>query len=264
EEIGAGDDGIRGEDIIQGSVELEPPADSSTPQGEIGIETGGEAREAEQTAAREETAPEEGGEPVETPEAPQEVSGEEGLDLDIASREDMEEATEPMAVTDARAPEDAGEEFKAGMEEQLTREDAATHYELGVEYMEMELYREASREFKVALKEPSLEFACYRSLGHCHMKEASPDEAIIYFLKALKTGVDSEEERMDVMYELALAYEAAGSVEESRVILGSIHGTTPGYRDVGARLRGVSDDMPAPPGPPRVTLDDGLIEVELL
>jgi len=55
--------------------------------------------------------------------------------------------------------------IKQGVEKQLSREDTETHYNLGIAYMEMELYDDAMREFKIAMKDPVFEFDCYNRLG---------------------------------------------------------------------------------------------------
>lgn len=190
-----------------------------------------------------------------------EESAPEGKDgyVDLSAELGMEEALEDLAGSwggGGAEPKEAFDEFKKGIGKQLSKEDSETHYNLGIAYMEMELYNEASKEFKIALKDPRLEFDCYIRLGLCSMADAKPDEAIIFYLKGLKIEGKTDEVRKGMMYELALAYEAAGDGEEATHLFKDVYDMDPSFREAAAKVVGEAA--------PFVPLDDGLIEVELL
>jgi tetratricopeptide (TPR) repeat protein len=152
------------------------------------------------------------------------------------------------------------DELRTGLEDQLRREDTETHYNLGIAYMEMELYKEASKEFKVALKDPSLELDCYSRLGMSAMAESNADEAITYFKKALKIEEGwSEDERKGCMYELALAYEGAQNRPEAAALFTEISEIDSGYREVAEKVAEYGVVKPQ-----SIPMDDSLLEVELL
>ncbi|MBI5238396.1 MAG: tetratricopeptide repeat protein [Deltaproteobacteria bacterium] len=178
-------------------------------------------------------------------------------------------------------PLDAADELLSGIEKQLGREDTETHYNLGIAYMEMELYKEASNEFKVGLRDARLAFDCYMRLGLCAMAQSSPDEAIIYYLKALQIDSKTHEDIMDlkyrpstgkeklqfkssmsrrkgIMYELGLAYEAAAGYEEAAEVFKAIYDIDPDFRDVGSKVQASAHSGEFTPA------DDDMIEVELL
>lgn len=179
--------------------------------------------------------------------------------VDLTAELGMEEAAQDKAETWGREePKETFDEFRSGIGKQLSKEDTETHYNLGIAYMEMELHNEASKEFKIALKDPRLEFECYIRLGLCAMAENNPDEAIVYYLKGLKIENRSNDERKGMMYELALAYEAAGNMDEATQIFSFIQSMDPKFRDVSKKVRYYGERRPLIP------LDDGLIEVELL
>ncbi len=162
---------------------------------------------------------------------------------------------------------EASDEFKTGLEKQLGREDTETHYNLGIAYMEMELFKEAGKEFKIALKDPRREFDCFTRLGLCAMAEGKPDEAVVHFLKSLKAEGKSDEDRKGVMYELALAYEAAKDSEEALTLFKSVYSMDPDYREVAIKVRkarGAPPAYDAEAEPITIPMDDGMIEVELL
>ncbi len=179
--------------------------------------------------------------------------------VDLGAELGLEEAVDNMVGPWAEGEsKETVEEFKNGMGKQLSKEDSETHYNLGIAYMEMELYKEAEREFKLALKDPRLEFHCYTRLGICAMTEKNYDEAIGYYQKALKVEGHSEQERMGIMYELALAYESAGRFSEAEELFRKIYEMDPDFREVASKVE------KAGPGTAGIPGDDGLIEVEIL
>ncbi len=185
--------------------------------------------------------------------------------VDLSAELGMEEAIEDLTGSwEGAASRESFDEFKSGMGQQLSREDSETHFNLGIAYMEMELYSEAANEFKVAMKDPRLEFDCYIRLGHCAMAQADPSDAIGYYLKGLKIEGAAEQERKGMMYELALAYEAAGEAEEAAQLFRAIYDIDPEFREVGEKVRLSSAQAAGEIERPLIPLDDGLIEVELL
>ena len=179
------------------------------------------------------------------------------LSAELGMKEALNDLAEPWGVNE---PRETFDEFKTGIETQLNREDSETHYNLGIAYMEMELFSEASKEFKIALKDPRLEFDCYSRLNHCAMSLGEAQEAVTYCLKGIKVEGRSIEERIGMMYELGLAYEAAGETEDAEELFAAIHELAPTFREVAAKVESSIHHHSAP----FVPLDDGLIEVELL
>ncbi|MBI5234723.1 MAG: tetratricopeptide repeat protein [Deltaproteobacteria bacterium] len=148
------------------------------------------------------------------------------------------------------APDDAG----AGM----NSEDYETHYNLGIAYMEMELTNEAVKEFKLASRDPRIEFECYTRLALCARGQGNPEEAITYYTKGLKVQGRSDEERKGMMYELALAYEAADKTVEAGKLFSAINSLDPAYRDTAKKAKEYTEVAQTIP------LDDDRIEVEFL
>ncbi|MEK6532038.1 MAG: tetratricopeptide repeat protein [Deltaproteobacteria bacterium] len=251
------------EGLQEAALEAEPPEAPGVKEAEYASEVDRELSEAI-SELKEKIEPEEvarGIRPdagfIET--AEEEARQDEFVDL---SRElGMEEALENLTESwGAAQPKETHDEFKTSMVKQLGKEDSETHYNLGIAYMEMGLHGEASKEFKIAMQNARLEFDCYIRLGLCAMAEQNPEEAKLYYLKGLKIRGRTEDERKGMMYELALAYEAAGNKDEAGHIFSSIYDVDPSYREVGKKA-----GRPAPlPETNHIPLDDNLIEVELL
>ena len=210
----------------------------------------------------EEVSPEELSEAFEDEEDEGGVSLEDEF-VDLSKELGIEEALDDLVTgwTDDESGE-AAEEFKDSIGRQLSKEDSETHHNLGIAYMEMELYDDAIKEFKIALKDPALEFDSYNRLGLCSMGMGNPGETVEYYLKALKVKGTSDEERKGIMYELGLAYEAGEMAAEAGEMFRAVHEMEAGYREVDEKVASyegteasVADAIPS---------NDSMIEVELL
>jgi len=150
------------------------------------------------------------------------------------------------------------EEFKAGMGEQLSREDVETHFTLGIAYMEMELFGDAVREFKLSAKEPAFEFNSYARLGQCSVATGDAVGAVGFYIKALAVKGMSDRDRIGAMYELALAYDLAGEQSDAMHMMAAVGNLDADYREVQEKLVEFSAERSYIPG------NDDLIEIELM
>lgn len=198
--------------------------------------------------------------PIEAPaEAAQASQASQEDYVDLSAELGMEEASKDIAGSWGGAESaETVDEFVNGIGKQLSKEDSETHYNLGIAYMEMELFSEASKEFKIALKDSRLELDCYTRLGLCAMSEGNPEEAAAYYTKGLKIAERSEDEKKALMYELALAHEAAGRDEEALALYTGIYAMDPEFREAALKVSSYAASRPMVP------LDDGLLEIELL
>lgn len=88
------------------------------------------------------------------------------------------------------------EEFKKKVNEVCSPEDTATHYELGHAYMEMGLWDEAIREFKMSACDPSKRGTCYSLITRCYARKGDMEMAIEYASKAFLEKIDDEGKAM--------------------------------------------------------------------
>ena len=186
--------------------------------------------------------------------------------VDLSSELGLEEALD--FLTESWAPDAQGEatfaEFKHGVEKQLGKEDTETHYNLGIAYMEMELYDDAMREFKIALKDPVFEFDCHNRLGLSFMAKGDYQEAVSQYLKGLKVSGRTYEERKGLMYELGLAYEASENNQEALEIFKSIYEMDKGFRKVSSKVKELTKKSEKEGEIDVIPAVDDMLEVELL
>ena len=194
-----------------------------------------------------------------------ESSAEEGY-VDLSAELGLEEALD--FLTESWAPDARGEEtfteFKRGVEKQLGKEDTETHYNLGIAYMEMGLYDDAMREFKIALKDHVFEFDCYTRIGLSLMTKGDYEEAVSNFLKGLKVGGRTDEERRGLMYELGLEYEASGDYQEALEVFKSIYEGDKRFREVSSKVKELTKKVKKEDREDDIPSRDDILEVELL
>ena len=238
------------------------------------------ATDEERAATVAETTREEAGAEPELPgdgevESDDEAEGgeDEALDesgfVDLSSELGLDEEQDGfMWLEGIKGHAEVTEEFKDGVERQLNKEDAETHYNMGVAYMEMEMYEEAIKEFNIAIKDPRWELDCQVRLGMSYMEMGSPREAIACYEGGLAVKGRAESEMKGVMYELALAYEADGQDTKGQEYYKKISKIDSNFRDVKTRVVEVkktgTKKVEAKKASSPIPTDDEVIEVELI
>lgn len=192
-------------------------------------------------------------------EAPQ--VGEESADLfvdeeeayvDLAAELEEEMAAEEAIVENAAGPsedevdlEDVFREFQKGVAEQLSEEDADTHFNLGIAYKEMGLLPEGIREFQIASKDPDFFVECCSMIGVCYADQGMWDQAATWYQRALEApGLDNRSV-LALKYELANCLEGSGDHGGAAEFFDEIMTIDPGFRDVTSRVDGLAGHLQA-------------------
>jgi tetratricopeptide (TPR) repeat protein len=132
--------------------------------------------------------------------------------------------------------EEIVEGFKKGVAENLSAEDYATHYNLGIAYREMGLVDEAIGEFQLASKDPGHLADCCAMLGLCFVEKGLPELAIKWYRRALETPNLSEESSLGLLYDMGDVYMIMGDWDAARKTFVELYGINSNYRDVVAKL----------------------------
>jgi tetratricopeptide (TPR) repeat protein len=74
-------------------------------------------------------------------------------------------------------------------------------------------------------------------LGICFLEKGMPKLAIKWFEKGLKAPDRREEEYQGLRYDLAMAYEADGEVDQALALFTDLYGQNANFRDVAAKVR---------------------------
>lgn len=171
-------------------------------------------------------------------------SAESGDFFDLASelRDELSSVSVPPPSSnsaDEQSLDDIFEEFKRGVEQQATREDADTHYNLGVAYKEMGLLDDAIGEFILTPEDEPKYIQSRYMLGLCYMEKGDYQNAIQEIQYALSstavTGAMSRD-AIGMCYDLGLAYQGAGDRDSAISEFQKVHGADPDYRDVAVKI----------------------------
>lgn len=170
----------------------------------------------------------EASETIETSETPETV-GEIGL----------ETPESPLATEGKMEVDDLLEEAEVlGVLEE--GEDPETHYNMGIAYMEMELFEEAIKEFHISQHDPNFRFESYNRLGLCLVSMGRYAEACEFFKKGLNLPGRSESEYNGLTYEMALAYELSGDFNRALELFKKVEEKDRGFRDVSKKVSELS------------------------
>jgi tetratricopeptide (TPR) repeat protein len=136
-------------------------------------------------------------------------------------------------------PVDVGDvisQFKEGVKSQVDPNDTATHYDLGIAYMEMGLHGEAIDEFKLCLDDGDKECTAHTMIGLSYVAKGDMPPAIEHFKNALSSPTMKPEEELDLWFEIGNAYELLGKASEALVWYEKVEEQNPEFRDVAARI----------------------------
>jgi tetratricopeptide (TPR) repeat protein len=178
---------------------------------------------------------------------------EDALDFDVAqSLGALDEMELPPGSVALSAGNDVDvdqvfEKFRAGIRSQVSENDSATHYDLGVAYKEMGLIPDALNEFELAARDPARECNCFAMIGLVHLEQGHLDRAVESYVRALSAQDKTVEQEMNVYYDLGTVYEMKGKTQDALYYFQKIARKDPGYRDVSERLGALQPEHDRPP-----------------
>lgn len=164
------------------------------------------------------------------------------FDLAAELRDELSSAPAPTRSVPAeeQSLDEIFEEFKRGVELKSSKEDADTHYNLGVAYKEMGLLDDAINEFVMTPEDESKFIQSRYMLGLCYMEKGEYKSAIGEIQNALdysETLGDGTLDPIGMHYDLGLAHQGAGNINEALVEFQAVYAAAPNYLDVVTKIR---------------------------
>jgi tetratricopeptide (TPR) repeat protein len=139
------------------------------------------------------------------------------------------------------------EKFRAGIRSQVSENDSATHYDLGVAYKEMGLIADAIHEFELAARDAQRECNCFAMIGMVYLEQNQLDRAAESYVRALSAANKTVEQEMNLYYDLGTVYEMKGKSQDALYYFQKIARRDPGYRDIAERITGLQPEKESPP-----------------
>jgi tetratricopeptide (TPR) repeat protein len=147
-------------------------------------------------------------------------------------------------------------QFKKGVEAQVSPDDAATHFDLGIAYKEMGLVVDAVAEFERCTDHPEKECIAHAMIGVCHFEQGAYAQAIAHFKKGLNAEVKTDREETGLYFELGCAYQASGDAREALYYFDKVRRRDASFRNVGDRIAALARDVAPGPAPAATSADD--------
>jgi tetratricopeptide (TPR) repeat protein len=126
-------------------------------------------------------------------------------------------------------------QFKQGVAKQVDRADSATHYDLGIAYMEMGLHGEAIDEFKLCLVDPTRTCQAHTMIAMSYVAKGDMELGIQHVKLALEENPTPDEE-IGLWFEMGNAHELLGKKMEALVWYEKVEERDPRFRDVVQRI----------------------------
>jgi len=126
-------------------------------------------------------------------------------------------------------------QFRDGVAAAVDEGDAATHYDLGIAFMEMGLHLEAVDEFKLCLSDPDRVCQAQTMIGLAHVARAEPEPAITHFQAALDAN-PTDSGKLDLWFEIGNAYEFLNKANEALIYFEKVEEIDSDYREVASRI----------------------------
>jgi len=130
-------------------------------------------------------------------------------------------------------------EFRRDLRAKVSLDDAETHYQLGLAFMEQGLTGEAVEELSQAARDPKLALDSFSAIGHAFLQKRDFEEAEKWLRKALAAAREGSEQYYALVYDLAGIVEGAENRDKAIALFREVRAWNPGYRDVSARLEGL-------------------------
>jgi tetratricopeptide (TPR) repeat protein len=128
------------------------------------------------------------------------------------------------------------DQFKSKVEEAIEKEDAASHYDLGVAYKEMGLLDEAVAEFQIAARGLDYRLRAIEMLGACFIEKADYRIALKVLRRALQVPLHRDEDLVGIFYAMGRAHEALEETANALESYERVMGCDVQFKDVAQRV----------------------------
>jgi tetratricopeptide (TPR) repeat protein len=132
------------------------------------------------------------------------------------------------------------EELKDGINSAPDQNSPTFHYNLGVAYQELNQLKEAAEEFKLAVDGIDDKQGCYLRLAVCTRLLQLFNEAEQYIKKALALPSLTEEDKLDLLYELGLTHKANGDKNMALKTFRKVFEADKNYKSVSKEIEQLS------------------------
>jgi len=129
------------------------------------------------------------------------------------------------------------QEFRRQVEIKLDQKNFESRYNLGVAFLEQNLYEEAIAEFELAAADPARAADCWGLIGQCYVKKRNYPEARRCFEGAISLTAVESPERFALAYDLASLYEMMSENGAALALYREVFAWNPKFRNAAKRVK---------------------------
>jgi tetratricopeptide (TPR) repeat protein len=128
------------------------------------------------------------------------------------------------------------EQFKSKVAEAIEKEDASSHYDLGLAFKDMGLVDEAITEFQIAARTPEYRLRAIEMLGACFIEKEEHRIALKVLSRALQVPGHTDDELIGIFYAMGQSYEALSEPRAALEWYERVLGCDVHFKDVSQRV----------------------------
>jgi tetratricopeptide (TPR) repeat protein len=136
-----------------------------------------------------------------------------------------------------KALSDIVSDFRNALEEKVDKENYESHYNLGIAFLEQELFDEAIEECKLSARSKELEVDSYSVISFCYNKKKDFKEALDWIEKAMKLAEKDSSQSLALKYEQGSLYEAMNKGQKALKAFQEVKKLNAEYRDVKIKIK---------------------------
>ncbi len=146
--------------------------------------------------------------------------------------------SDPQSETDVNFSEML-DQFKSKVAEAIEKEDASSHYDLGLAFKDMGLLDEAIAEFQIAARSHEYRLRAIETLGDCFLDKGDYRIALKVLSRGLQVSGHDDDELIGIFYLTARAFESLGEDGAALEWYERVLGCDMHFKDVSRRVSGL-------------------------
>ena len=146
--------------------------------------------------------------------------------------------------------EEVFDQFKKAIDKEIASEDYSTHYNLGLAYMEMELFEDAIKEFHKTLKNPALlkshdrrYLDCCSLLANCFIRMGLFHEALWELEKGLNRSEYEARDYVPLKFSKGIAFENLRKYQDALRLYNEVLAADPGHKDAENKIKEIKNKV---------------------
>jgi tetratricopeptide (TPR) repeat protein len=140
-------------------------------------------------------------------------------------------------VSESAEEESEGETLAEQITSDIDEGDLKSHYDMGMAYIEMQLFDEAIKELQIAAGADEMKLSSLEMIGLCFISKQEPRLAVKQLERGLAIADSMGKENLGIHYNLGMAYEALGEIEKAREHFEQVYIVDVTFRDIEEKIK---------------------------